>query len=287
MDGNHEQYKYDNYYELLGVDKDSSIEEIKKKYRVLAKRHHPDLGGNTEMFERVTEAYETLIDPTTRKNYEIAHNFYRANNFDNDSIEHYKSSFHDFMQQNNYNLTEEERNKIKAEKFNVIEEVKITEDEMKEICNNYKTSIEDLNESTKNKNKEINNFLVENDISINDYFDYIYSTKNNTTLTNYTPYYDFNNQSSMDMNMFSLDTQDNTHMDINITDLNVQDIKNARTQRIDTKLTNEEIEQRIKEYNQSTLEINENIKKSLTDKTSLDEIKNFLGITYEIKNDLI
>jgi curved DNA-binding protein CbpA len=58
-----------NYYELLGVYPDASMEDIKKAYRTKANIHHPDKGGNAETFKDVKKAYETLYNDVKRKNY--------------------------------------------------------------------------------------------------------------------------------------------------------------------------------------------------------------------------
>lgn len=57
-------------YEVLGLSKDASPDEIKKAYRKLAREHHPDKGGDAEKFKKVQEAYETLIDPQKRENFD-------------------------------------------------------------------------------------------------------------------------------------------------------------------------------------------------------------------------
>ena len=62
-----------DYYEVLGVSKDASQAEIKKAYRQLSKKYHPDINkapGAEEKFKEVTEAYEVLSDEQKRANYD-------------------------------------------------------------------------------------------------------------------------------------------------------------------------------------------------------------------------
>ena len=64
----------DNYYEVLGVSKDADENVIKKAYRKLAMKYHPDKNKNDKenaerSFKKVGEAYEVLYDDTKRRRY--------------------------------------------------------------------------------------------------------------------------------------------------------------------------------------------------------------------------
>ncbi|HSX44423.1 MAG TPA: molecular chaperone DnaJ [Candidatus Saccharimonadales bacterium] len=59
-----------DYYEVLGVGKSASADEIKKAFRKAAIEHHPDRGGEETKFKEVNEAYEVLKDADKRKRYD-------------------------------------------------------------------------------------------------------------------------------------------------------------------------------------------------------------------------
>ena len=59
-----------NHYNTLGVDRNSSPDEIKKAYRKLASQHHPDKGGDTATFQNIQTAYDILSDPQKRQHYD-------------------------------------------------------------------------------------------------------------------------------------------------------------------------------------------------------------------------
>jgi curved DNA-binding protein len=65
---------YIDYYKILGIDKKATQEEVKKAYRKLARKYHPDLNPNDKNakvnFQQINEANEVLSDPEKRKKYD-------------------------------------------------------------------------------------------------------------------------------------------------------------------------------------------------------------------------
>lgn len=60
-----------DYYQTLGVQSNASPEDIKKAYRKLANKHHPDKGGDQNKFKDISVAYETLSDPQRKAEYDM------------------------------------------------------------------------------------------------------------------------------------------------------------------------------------------------------------------------
>merc|ERR1719502_109912 len=58
------------FYKILGVEKNATDSEIKKAYRKLAMKHHPDKGGDPDTFKEMTAAFNVLSDPDKRKAYD-------------------------------------------------------------------------------------------------------------------------------------------------------------------------------------------------------------------------
>lgn len=61
------------YYELLGITPDATEDEIRRAYRRLSLKHHPDRGGSTDIYQKAKEAYDTLSNTQTRMVYDEKH----------------------------------------------------------------------------------------------------------------------------------------------------------------------------------------------------------------------
>jgi molecular chaperone DnaJ len=68
-----------DYYSTLGVEKSATQDDIKKAFRKLAQKHHPDKGGDEARFKEITEAYSTLSDEKRRRDYDTRGQYTGAN----------------------------------------------------------------------------------------------------------------------------------------------------------------------------------------------------------------
>jgi len=64
-----------NYYEVLGVDEKATSAEITRAFKELAKKHHPDRGGNKDRFQEISEAHDTLKNSQKRHDYDTMRKF--------------------------------------------------------------------------------------------------------------------------------------------------------------------------------------------------------------------
>lgn len=72
-----------NYYDILGINKSASKDEIKKSFYKLAAKHHPDKGGDADKFKEINEAYQVLSDEKKRKEYDTYGQTFNGSNSGN------------------------------------------------------------------------------------------------------------------------------------------------------------------------------------------------------------
>lgn len=75
-----------NYYKVLGLDKNATIDQIRAAYKKLAREHHPDKGGDKNEFLKVQEAYDTLINKSNVESTNDSSNINIKTQFFNDNV---------------------------------------------------------------------------------------------------------------------------------------------------------------------------------------------------------
>jgi curved DNA-binding protein CbpA len=210
LENQYDNDKFIDYYKILDIETDATIEEIKKNYIDLAKKYHPDQkNGNTDLFQMVSKAYEVLSNKETRKEYDL---YFLKKSFielQEDSFFSMKDQFKDFLtvNDNKKKMTKDELDKIYDDVFKDREDFKEkildTNDTTKRINDinfereainiestdeQLKTIIEDnpdlqigqILEYIKESNKNTNTEIINNDFSTLDtlpgYFDTNYSS---------------------------------------------------------------------------------------------------------------
>jgi len=90
--------RMNDYYKTLGVERNATPEDIKKAYRKMAARHHPDRGGSKEEFQKIEEAYRVLSDPQSRQQHDNPNPFGGFGGFPHDNQFH-EFNFNDIFSQ--------------------------------------------------------------------------------------------------------------------------------------------------------------------------------------------
>jgi curved DNA-binding protein len=96
-------------YQTLGVHRNATEADIKKAYRAMASKHHPDKGGDTAKFQEIQSAYETLTDPQKRHQHDNPNPFGHAQNGPNNFEFHFGAGggpediFSQFFRQQGFN----------------------------------------------------------------------------------------------------------------------------------------------------------------------------------------
>ena len=59
-----------DYYKILNINRGATKDEVKKSFRTLSKQHHPDKGGDENLFKQMSEAYDVLSNDNKRREYD-------------------------------------------------------------------------------------------------------------------------------------------------------------------------------------------------------------------------
>jgi DnaJ-class molecular chaperone len=163
-----------DYYKILDVDIEATSGEIRNNYLKLAKKNHPDQGGNSEMFQLICKGYECLYNKETRKEYDL---IYLKRSFDElkeDELVKFKGEFNEFVSTNVKSINEEKINELFSEIFKDAEEIKDQKlndiDLEKRITDIY---LERETQDIETKDDAIKNLLDnEQELNINDIYEF-------------------------------------------------------------------------------------------------------------------
>ncbi len=162
-----------DYYKVLGVSKKATQEEIKKAYRVLVKKYHPDANVNKtkekkaymeQKYQEAKEAYTTLYDPEKRKQYDLSESD-SLKSKDADVGDIFKNIFNSFSF-NNFNFGGfETSNSYQSEKkeidFSEIIKIENNIMEYDEVLKNIKKEIADIDKKIDEARKSIKQEIEE------------------------------------------------------------------------------------------------------------------------------
>ena len=179
-----------DYYKVLDIDINASVELIRISYLQLAKKNHPDQGGNAEKFQLICEAYECLYNKNSRKSYDLK---YLKKNYDDlkeDEFVKFRSEFKEFEQMNKKSLSKDELDNLtKQLQDPSTHAYGTTSIDIKQRLNDI--SIERDNQDIELKDDSIKNVLELNNLDINDIYEYNHhstfiegSSNDNTNIIN-------------------------------------------------------------------------------------------------------
>lgn len=104
-----------NLYDVLAIAKDATAEQIKKAYRKLAMKHHPDKGGDELQFKELSKAYSVLSDEAKRKRYDETGQVEEERDPFNEILASFVSDLQDNVDSLNADIIDIAKKKIKKE----------------------------------------------------------------------------------------------------------------------------------------------------------------------------
>jgi len=143
-----------NLYDILGLSKNATFEEIKAKYKSLAQQHHPDKGGDPELFKEIKNAYEVLSDPVNRKKYDTTGHYESGTSLRDQALEQLSRLFFNLLPNINPDLDDLiliMKNESRREKLNINNNIN--------MCNGYIFRLKKIIKKIKKKNDQGENLL--------------------------------------------------------------------------------------------------------------------------------
>jgi curved DNA-binding protein CbpA len=119
LENQYDNDKFIDYYQILNVDTEAKVEDIKQNYIELAKKYHPDQkNGNSELFQLISKAYEVLANKNTRKEYDL-YFLKKSYELQEDTFFSMRDQFKEFLaiNDNKKKITKEELDKIYDDVF--------------------------------------------------------------------------------------------------------------------------------------------------------------------------
>jgi len=289
---------YDNeefvdLYEIIGVEPEADASAIKSSYLKLVKQHHPDHGGNQELFLEITKAYEVLHNKESRKEYDVYYLKKSFEEFKEDNIFKLKSDFVSFVNSNTKPITEEKLNEIYKNIF---------DDEDKEEIFNKEELVKrmnDINFERENADIEVNderiyNLVKDSGDNVNELFEYMEtknSEKNGKQIINQEigtldvlPGYSDNYASFLSDDEYfnsklytEIDSEKNSTKEL-VNNLDINDFKKWKAGRtVDKKLTSSEIDFYVEQRRNEEENIFKNLNQQLKKSTKKKETSKFLN----------
>jgi curved DNA-binding protein CbpA len=287
-------------YEILEVELDAKLDEIKQAYIKMAKKNHPDQGGSSDKFQEITRAYEILFNKETRKEYDLYYLKKSMAEFKGDDTLRLQDDFKNFMSSNTKPISKEELDKLYAETFveyrDQYKESIIGEEELADRINDI--TIERKNMQIETSDDTLSNFISQNKdkVNINDVFEYLkyknsqaFSNSNSIMLKEWGTLDQIQGYS----NGYSSFVDDNEYFDSNLysnisnmnaiqesetkPNLNLDEfIQWKTTKHTDTKLTTCDIDTYLKRRQEEQENIFNDVQKNLESNTKVKQVEKFL-----------